>query len=69
MLRWEDADEYTLREWDFQTGEYKKVYNIDYFDGRQRRNHGSAPTGCYAIGSFGGNLSWFSKKKRINIGA
>ena len=29
VLRWEDADEYTLREWDFQTGEYKKVYNID----------------------------------------
>ena len=33
MLRWEDADEYSLRSWDFQTGEYKKVYNIDYFDG------------------------------------
>ena len=71
VLRWEDADEYTLREWDFQTGEYKEVYNIDYFDGHVNAvaMWERADGNNYAIGSFGGNLSWFSKKKRINIGS
>merc|ERR1712078_901192 len=71
VLRWEDADEYSLRSWDFQTGEYKKEYNIDYFDGHVNAvaMWERADVNNYAIGSFGGNLSWFSKKKRINIGS
>ncbi len=71
VLRWEDADEYSLRSWDFQTGEYKKEYNIDYFDGHINAvaMWERADGNNYAIGSFGGNLSWFSKKKRIDIGS
>ena len=65
--RW---DESALREWDFQTGEHKKVYNIDYFDGRQRRAMWNAPTGTTTpLDPLEGTCRWFSKKKRINIGS
>ena len=71
VLKHDGATQYTLREWNFQTGEYEQIYEIDYFDGHVNAvgmwERSDATN--YAIGSFGGNLSWFSKKSRVDIGS
>ncbi|KAH8047459.1 DNA binding protein [Aureococcus anophagefferens] len=64
VLQWGDTDEYSVRELDLYTGEYSKVFDIDYFGDHVNAvalldlsYAGDGP--FYALGSFQGYLCYF----------
>ena len=66
VLRYEDADEYTVREYNFDTGGYDLLYTLDYFDGHVNAAAMFAlttgeNTAYFTIAAFDGYLCWFDE--------
>ena len=71
VLRYEDADDYSVRDLNLLTGEYEKMYDIDYFDGHVNAValYAHANGLYYALGSFAGELCWFDAAGTSCVGS